>query len=89
MLEVIFDPDYEKNSGEVKDKKVFKVVERKFNYLAEYGLKYPSLNAKKVINKSCKGEDLWEFYITKKWRCFFTFSHKKKTIVVIKIANHH
>jgi len=86
---VIFDPDYLKNSKKVKDKKIFRLVERKFGFIRDKGLNYPSLNAKKLHDMfSEDGIPLWEFYITKKWRCIFTYDKDKSQIVVIKICNH-
>ena len=34
-LKIIFDHDYRINSDKVKDQRVFKVVERKFNFLKD------------------------------------------------------
>jgi len=88
-VNVIFDQNYLKNSKKVQDKKIFKLVERKFEFIKIKGLNYPSLNAKKLHNVfSDDGVPLWEFYITKKWRCIFTFDDNKNQIVVIKISNH-
>ena len=87
-LILIFHPDYEKNSQSVKDQRIFKIVQRKFEFLKTVGLNYPSLNAKKLQNMQKDGEDMWEFYITKKWRCFFLYNNNKKTITVLYISNH-
>ncbi len=83
-----FHSDYEKNSKQVKDQRVFKVVERKFKFLRAVGLSYPSLNAKQLNNIFENGVPVWEFYITKKWRCLFTYDSTKNEIVVLKISNH-
>ena len=88
MVEVVFDPNFEKNSRKVTDQRVWKVVERKFAFLSSVGMNYPSLNAKKLENLSHNGQELWEFYITMKWRCFFTYDEPNKRITVIKIGNH-
>lgn len=89
VVDVVFDPDYLKSSRKVTDKKVFKLVERKFEFIRAKGLTYPSLNAKKLHNLfSDNGIPLWEFYITKKWRCVFTCDESKKQITVIRICNH-
>jgi mRNA-degrading endonuclease RelE of RelBE toxin-antitoxin system len=86
-VELIFHADYEKNST-VRDERIYKVVERKFNFLKAKGLSYPSLNAKKLHNETHEGADLWEFYITKKYRCLFTYNENTKIVTVIKICNH-
>lgn len=86
---VEFDLEYEKKSKkEVKDDRVFKVVKQKFDFLAIKGMRYPSLRAKKLENTTYEGNDLWEFYVTKKWRCFFTYNEITDTVKVIKIGNH-
>ncbi len=77
-----------KNSKQVKDQRVFKVVERKFKFLKVVGLNYPSLNAKPLNNVYHEGVDVWEFYISKKWRCLFTYDQSQKLIRVLKISNH-
>lgn len=87
-VNVTFHDDYEKNSGNVKDKRVFKVVERKFKFLRDVGLSYPSLNAKPLHNELHEGIPVWEFYISKKWRCLFTCDKAKNEIIVLKICNH-
>jgi len=46
VLKVEFHRNYEKRSSKVKDKRIFDVVKRKFNFLKSQGLRYPSLNAK-------------------------------------------
>lgn len=85
---MIFHVDYEENSRQVKDQRVFKIVERKFRFLKEVGLNYPSLNAKPLNNVFDEGVPVWEFYISKKWRCLFTCNQEKNEIVVLKICNH-
>lgn len=88
-MRVEFSLDYEKLSRkEVKDQRVFNVVERKFRLLASQGIRYPSLRAKKLKNMDINGEELWEFYVTTKWRCFFTYNEKTDSVHVIKIGNH-
>lgn len=87
-VNVRFHADYEKNSKDVKDQRVFKVVKRKFEFLRAVGLNYPSLNAKLLHNESHEGVPVWEFYISKKWRCLFTCNQQKNEIVVLKICNH-
>lgn len=87
-VNVRFHADYEKNSKDVKDQRVFKVVKRKFDFLRNVGLNYPSLNAKPLNNVFDEGVPVWEFYISKKWRCLFTCNQEKKEIVVLKICNH-
>jgi|GEM_PF-5156716 len=87
-VNVIFHPDYEKNSKQVKDQRVFKVVERKFKFLRDVGLNYPSLNAKPLNNMFHDEVPVWEFYISKKWRCLFTCNLDKNEIIVLKISNH-
>ena len=86
-IKVIVHPKYEKNST-VKDRKIHKLAKRKIEFIRAKGLAYCSLNAKKLHNKYFKGVELWEFYITKKWRCFFTFDEEKKEITIIRISNH-
>jgi len=84
-----FHDDYEKISRkEVKDERVFSVVKRKFDLLKFQGIRYPSLRAKKLQNINHEKEELWEFYIIKKWRCFFTYNEEEDRIIVIKISNH-
>ena len=87
-VRVVFDNDYQKNSTQVTDQRVFKVVERKFRFLEDVGLRYPSLNAKKLNNVLHEDVAVWEFYISKKWRCLFTFSEEKNEVRVLKICNH-
>jgi|WetSurMetagenome_2_1015567.scaffolds.fasta_scaffold50568_4 hypothetical protein len=87
-VNVIFHADYEKKSRQVEDQRVFKVVARKFKFLRSVGLNYPSLNAKQLNNEYHEGVPVWEFYITKKWRCLFTCNQEKNEIVVLKICNH-
>lgn len=87
-VRVVFDDDYQKNSKQVTDQRVFKVVERKFKFLRDVGLRYPSLNAKKLIDVFHNGVEVWEFYISKKWRCLFTYDEEKNEVRVLKICNH-
>jgi hypothetical protein len=87
-VNVTFHVDYEENSKQVRDRRVFKVVERKFKFLRDVGLSYPSLNAKPLNNLFDNGIPVWEFYISKKWRCLFTCNQEKNEIVVLKICNH-
>ena len=87
-VNVIFHVDYEENSRQITDQRVFKVAKRKFEFLRDVGLNYPSLNAKPLHNVSHEGTPVWEFYISKKWRCFFTWDQGKNEIVVLKIGNH-
>ncbi|MEK7529021.1 MAG: hypothetical protein AAB592_04600, partial [Patescibacteria group bacterium] len=87
-VKVIFHPDYEKNSRQVQDQRVFNVVERKFKFLRDVGLNYPSLNAKRLNNVFHEGVAVWEFYISKKWRCLFTCNQEENEIIVLKICNH-
>ncbi len=87
--EILYDPDFEKKSlKEVSDTRIWKTAKRKLDFLAEKGIQYPSLNAKKIQAEKYHGKDIWEFYITKKWRCFFTFDEEKKEILVIRLGNH-
>ena len=78
----------ERSRKEVQDERVFKVAERKLSFLKMKGLRYPSLQAKKLQNLYHGENELWEFRITKKYRCYFTYSNKTNTITVIKIGNH-
>lgn len=87
-VEVVFDDNYLKNSKQVKDQRVFRVVERKFQFLKVVGLNYPSLNAKPLNNVFYEGVEVWEFYISKKWRCLFTYDQSQRFIRVLKISNH-
>ena len=87
-VNVTFHADYEENSEQVKDQRVFKIVKRKFKFLRDVGLSYPSLNAKPLNNVFDEGIPVWEFYISKKWRCLFTCNQEKTEIIVLKICNH-
>jgi hypothetical protein len=87
-VQIIFHANYEEHSKQVKDRRIFKVVERKFDFLRAVGLQYPSLNAKRLQNVSHEGIPVWEFYISKKWRCLFTYNPERNEIVVLKICNH-
>ena len=85
---VRFDAEYQLHSSQVKDERVFRVVQRKFDFLRVGGLGYPSLNAKRLHNQFHGGAEVWEFYITKKWRCLFTYDQAGNEIVVLRISNH-
>lgn len=87
-VNVTFHADYKENSKQVKDQRVFKVVKRKFKFLRDVGLNYPSLNAKPLNNMFHEGIPIWEFYISKKWRCLFTCNNEKTEIIVLTICNH-
>ena len=84
MTKVVFDPNFKTNSVTVEDERVWKVVRKKFEFIESVGMRYPSLKAKKLQNS----DNIWEFYITRKWRCFFRYNEKKDEILVIKIGNH-
>lgn len=87
MIDLIFHRDYEKNST-VTDTRIKKTVERKYNFMRAKGLSYPSLNVTKLHNEYFEGEPLWEFYITTKYRCLFTYNEALKRVTIIKICNH-
>ena len=86
---VIYEPDFEKKSKKELNRdylQVKKIFDRKVNFLLKEGLLYPSLNTKKTEPKT---NNIWEFYITrKKYRCFFRYDEKEKTMTIMKIGNH-
>ena len=87
-VRVVFDGDYQRNSKQITDQRVFKVVERKFKFLEDVGLHYPSLNAKMLNNVFHEEVNVWEFNISKKWRCLFTYNQSINEVKVLKICNH-
>lgn len=79
MIELVFHPNFKKNTT-VSDKRITDTAARKYRFIQAVGLSYPSLNCTKLHNESFEGEPLWEFYITKKYRCLFTYNKDKKEL---------
>lgn len=83
---VKYDSKFEKKSKKVLNSPILKsALYKRIEIIEKYGIKYQSLTAKKIEPKDL---GVWEFYITKKYRCFFCYDEEQGIITILYAENH-
>jgi mRNA-degrading endonuclease RelE of RelBE toxin-antitoxin system len=85
-LKIEYDKEFRKKSKKILSEKfIEKAFIKAAQIIEKHGLEYNSLKAKKI---SPKVHNIWQFRLTKKYRCLFHYDEAKQIVTFKEVTNH-